>query len=88
MTKTAQVELRSERVYAPACAAPAPGAAPARRTATVPSLAYPDAAIFSAAACACADSQGLKLVHFSVQPEPFLKQKLTLHTRSYPLNTP
>ena len=24
--------------------------------------------------------QGLTLVHFSAQPEPFLKQKLTLHT--------
>jgi hypothetical protein len=28
--------------------------------------------------------QGLTLVHFSAQPEPFLKQKYALHTPAYP----
>jgi hypothetical protein len=32
--------------------------------------------------------QGLTLLHFSPQPELFLKQKLTLHTPSHPLNNP
>jgi hypothetical protein len=27
-----------------------------------------------------ASGQGLTLVHFSAQPEPFLKQKITMHT--------
>jgi len=29
--------------------------------------------------------QGLTLVYLSAQPEPFLKQKHTLHTPAYPL---
>jgi hypothetical protein len=28
----------------------------------------------------CSSNQGLTLVHFSAQPEPFLKQNITLHT--------
>ena len=35
--------------------------------------------------------QGLTLVHFSAQPEPFLTHETTLHTLntpSHPLNTP
>jgi len=32
--------------------------------------------------------QGLTLVHFSAQPEPFLKQTPTLHTLCCPLSPP
>jgi len=32
--------------------------------------------------------QGPTLVHISAQAEPFLKQKLTLHTPLYPLRPP
>ena len=33
-------------------------------------------------------TQGLTLVHVSAHPEPFLKQKHTLHIPAYPLTPP
>ena len=43
---------------------------------------------FSALSFSAASSQGLTLVHYSAQLEPFLTQKHTRNTPSYPLPTP
>ena len=70
MSETAQIELRSGRVYAPATAALAAAAA----LAATDEVAAAAAAAVPVAAAASATVQGLTLVHFSAQPEPFLTQ--------------
>jgi len=83
VSDTAQGELKSERVSAPASQPPRahfPAAMAAFSSSYEVTSTMLESRNARASSSSAACTQGLTLVHFSAQTEPFLKQKLTLHT--------